>query len=1014
MPPSHVFISHATEDDDFVKELRLALESHPLTVWVDSRRMSGGDKLDPVIDKAIEEARQFIAVLSPTTVNSAWVRKEIQKALEVEKQRKDEGYKVIPLLLPGLKTSALGNWFDEEPLAVPVELKTGGVSEAMPAILAALGERLPTDHETQQTTATHPVEELILELSDPKSRLSKVKLHVTATARLIYDPADPARRKVESKRFKFTAPLDPIEADDLRWYLEDYFRWPIGFFKERADFIEKQLPVWGQSLYNAAMANKSARESLNAWQSSTDSADRCFSVYVESDLPEGASEKKQIAAREAASFLLSLPWELLHDDGGYLFQGKRAVRVRRRLPNRRRQDVIASGLPIRILLVSPRPEDDSTGYIDHRISAKPLIEAIESLGELATLTLLTPPTFPDLQKALKRADEAGEPFDVVHFDGHGVYDKTVGLGALCFEDPKDANKIEKRASELIHAEKMAEVMRDYRVPLVFLEACQSAMTEEDPTASVAARLLEEGVASVVAMSHSVLVETARRFVKAFYEELARGARVGAAMIAGQRALYGDTYRIKIMGAGELRLQDWFVPVLYQEELDPQLITRLQPEAVRQLHEKQRRLRLGHLPEPPSHNFQGRSRELLSLERLLNDQNYAVVRGQGGAGKTTLAAELARWLVRVGRFRRAAFVTLEYFSDVRGLIDSLGKQLLLEGDGWSVATFGDDLKKALQPIERALSDQSTIMVFDNLESILPDASGQAPIAAAPYEEVFDLCGTLLEASAATRILFTSRESLPAPFDNKRREVVLGALSKEDAIELVSQVMAEEGLKPKSEDPGSDPQEVVDLVEAVNRHARALVLLAREVSRKGVGATTENLHKLMEDLHRRYPDDRENSLYASVELSLRRLSPEMREQVKALSVFHGGAHGFVLAHVLGVEKETVDKLGAALIETGLAEDMGYGHLRLDPALPSYMSKEIGEEDQEELMARWAEGMRALIILLYEQKSMDTKIAYYLVRLELLNLMALLAAILSTKVIRFEGDSWKPCVGIKLPST
>ena len=62
------------------------------------------------------------------------------------------------------------------------------------------------------------------------------------------------------------------------------------------------------------------------------------------------------------------------------------------------------------------------------------------------------------------------------------------------------------------------------------------------------------------MSHSVLVETARRFVQAFYGELARGARVGHAMLEGQRALFADSYRIRIMGARELRLQDWFVPV----------------------------------------------------------------------------------------------------------------------------------------------------------------------------------------------------------------------------------------------------------------------------------------------------------------------------------------------------------------------------------------------------------------------------------------------------------------------
>jgi CHAT domain-containing protein len=86
-------------------------------------------------------------------------------------------------------------------------------------------------------------------------------------------------------------------------------------------------------------------------------------------------------------------------------------------------------------------------------------------------------------------------------------------------------------------------------PLVILEACQSAKTEDDPTASVAAKLLQEGVASVVAMTHSVLVETAQRFVRTFYRELAKGKRIGAAMIAGQRELHGDANRGRVIGAG---------------------------------------------------------------------------------------------------------------------------------------------------------------------------------------------------------------------------------------------------------------------------------------------------------------------------------------------------------------------------------------------------------------------------------------------------------------------------------
>jgi hypothetical protein len=60
------------------------------------------------------------------------------------------------------------------------------------------------------------------------------------------------------------------------------------------------------------------------------------------------------------------------------------------------------------------------------------------LGALATVTLLIPPTFPALQQELTRASKAGQPYDVVHFDGHGIYNARVGLGQLCFEDPKDA------------------------------------------------------------------------------------------------------------------------------------------------------------------------------------------------------------------------------------------------------------------------------------------------------------------------------------------------------------------------------------------------------------------------------------------------------------------------------------------------------------------------------------------------------------------------------------------------
>src|SRR6266436_5418835 len=140
-----VFISHATRDDAFVQELRLALEGLHIPVWVDSRNLRGGNALAPEIAQAIKQARQVLVVLSPNTINSPWVRREIRQALQVQKSRHADGYRVIPLLLPGIETTALEHWFEEEPLAVPVQLTAAGLSAALPAILAALGERLPDD-----------------------------------------------------------------------------------------------------------------------------------------------------------------------------------------------------------------------------------------------------------------------------------------------------------------------------------------------------------------------------------------------------------------------------------------------------------------------------------------------------------------------------------------------------------------------------------------------------------------------------------------------------------------------------------------------------------------------------------------------------------------------------------------------------------------------------------------------------------------------------------------------------
>ncbi|MBM4045366.1 MAG: toll/interleukin-1 receptor domain-containing protein, partial [Planctomycetes bacterium] len=164
----HIFISHASADDAFVKELRQALEASDHLVWVDSRNLRGGSKLAREVEQAIQDAAKVIAVLSLNTVNSRWVRREIEKALEVEKRRKPDGYSVVPLLLPGIEPAALEGWFDEEPVGVRVKTGPGGLADAMPAILAALEKRLPTEQEAAAQPEAGRLDELVLTLSGPK------------------------------------------------------------------------------------------------------------------------------------------------------------------------------------------------------------------------------------------------------------------------------------------------------------------------------------------------------------------------------------------------------------------------------------------------------------------------------------------------------------------------------------------------------------------------------------------------------------------------------------------------------------------------------------------------------------------------------------------------------------------------------------------------------------------------------------------------------------------------------
>jgi tetratricopeptide (TPR) repeat protein len=997
-----LFLSHSSADDGFVRELRQALADLGQEVWIDSRQLKGGDPLESEIQAAIEAAAGLAVLVSPASLQSRWVGKEVQYGIQIQGQRGRDQFPIIPLSLNGTRLGVLEGLFEEEPTYIPVSSAPGGATAALHEVLVALGLRLPTDRPPVLQPRPEPVAELVLELSDLGFHEQDGVRRAAARARMVYEPASAGQPEVVSDQsWRLIAPLGPIEAEELGWYLERWPVWPNPLVADRARQVEENLIAWGQALHGVALPLQPTANVLQAWAGVEAGASRRFSVSVDDSLLHGSSEAEENAAKEAATALLALPWELLHNGDGFLFQGARPTRVRRRLPNKRDRAVPVVAPPIRVLLITARPEDDACGYLDHRASALPLVAATEELGEVLRLSLLHPATYPALEAELARAQQAGEPYHVVHFDGHGVYDRRVGLGGLCFEDPSDSNKLTGRRHQTVLTNKLGPLLNNYRIPLVLLDACQSAQAEAG-SESVASELLQRGVVSVVAMSHSVLVETARRFVAAFYAELARGQRVGQAMLAGQRALHSDPSRGQRYGIGELKLDDWFVPVLYQEKDDPQLFTATPAPQTKEDLGARLGARLGAVPpEPVDTGFVGRSRDLLALERLLRQERWAVVRGQGGEGKTALAAELARWLVRSQQLKRAAFVSVELYSQSQAVLDALGRQLV--GADYSASKY-ENPEQALLPIERALREQPTLLVIDNMESVLLPPYLDTPEllseeAALELQEILALAERLLRAGE-TRMVFTSREALPAPFDAQPQRWELHQLEKGDAVALIERSLAA-GESSAATGAGAGAaalearrEEIEALADAVQGHARTLALLAPELRRRGVAATQAALVELMQQMQRQVaqlpaedPRRREQSLFASVELSLRRLSAANRERARVLGVFQGGVDLDVLRWMTGWEPAEVEGLALELVGTGLATANPYNHLSLNPALCPYLQASLSEEELQALTATWLEAMAAYLRYLDQQRSRNAELAATLTLLELPNLFALL---------------------------
>ena len=80
-----IFISYSRSDTEFVDQLELDLKKRGYTVWVDRRKLEGGQTWNNEIRQAIKRCQIMLVVISPDAAHSRWVNYEWRYALKQKK-----------------------------------------------------------------------------------------------------------------------------------------------------------------------------------------------------------------------------------------------------------------------------------------------------------------------------------------------------------------------------------------------------------------------------------------------------------------------------------------------------------------------------------------------------------------------------------------------------------------------------------------------------------------------------------------------------------------------------------------------------------------------------------------------------------------------------------------------------------------------------------------------------------------------------------------------------------------
>ena len=160
-------------------------------------------------------------------------------------------------------------------------------------------------------------------------------------------------------------------------------------------------------------------------------------------------------------------------------------------------------------------------------------------------------------------------YHIVHFDGHGGYGPAEVSGSAHLFRGYQGRLIfetEEGKPDEITAEQLSALLREYRIPVMVLNACQSAMVDSAPRTPLPRwprRCCGRGFAAWWRWPIRCTSAAAQEFLPAFYQRLFETGNVAEAVRAGRQAMLRQPGRV--CARGRFPLEDWLVPVVYQQE-----------------------------------------------------------------------------------------------------------------------------------------------------------------------------------------------------------------------------------------------------------------------------------------------------------------------------------------------------------------------------------------------------------------------------------------------------------------